>query len=50
MGYVYMAAGGAPGRNNTHAKDVADLSLAMIEEVAKVKFPEGTNVAIKIGK
>lgn len=50
VGYIYMVAGGAPERNTTHVKDVADLSLTMIEEVSKVKFPEGINVTIKIGK
>lgn len=50
VGYIYMVAGGAPETNDTHAKDIADLSLAMVKKVENVKVPKGTNVEIRIGR
>ncbi|KAF5299447.1 hypothetical protein FQR65_LT01027 [Abscondita terminalis] len=49
VGCIYMVAGGAPERTDSHAQRVADLALSMIEEVAKLKFTDRKTVEIKIG-
>lgn len=46
---VYMAASGAPERNKTHAVDVADLALSMMQNVKKIQGPHGMPVEIRIG-
>lgn len=47
---VYMAASGAPERNKTHAVDVADLALSMMQNVKKIQGPHGMPVEIRIGE
>ncbi|KAK4882896.1 hypothetical protein RN001_006215 [Aquatica leii] len=49
VGCIYMVAGGAPERTDSHAQRVADLGISMIEEVAKLKFKDRKKVEIKIG-
>lgn len=45
-----MAASGAPERNKTHAVDVADLALSMMQNVKKIQGPHGMPVEIRIGE
>ncbi|KYM92221.1 Soluble guanylate cyclase 89Db [Atta colombica] len=49
VGSVYMAASGAPDRNENHAQNVADVSLQLIEHVRSLKLPSGLDIRIRIG-
>ncbi|XP_011878399.1 PREDICTED: soluble guanylate cyclase 89Da-like [Vollenhovia emeryi] len=49
VGRVYMAASGAPDRNENHAQNVADVSLQLIEHVRSLKLPSGVDIRIRIG-
>ncbi|XP_032674743.1 soluble guanylate cyclase 89Db-like isoform X4 [Odontomachus brunneus] len=49
VGRVYMAASGAPDRNENHAQNIADVSLQLIEHVRSLKLPSGLDIRIRIG-
>jgi len=49
VGRVYMAASGAPDRNENHAQNIADVSLQLIEHVRSLKLPSGVDIRIRIG-
>lgn len=49
VGRVYMAASGAPDRNENHAQNIADVSLQLIENVRSLELPSGLNIRIRIG-
>ncbi|KAL6262140.1 hypothetical protein P5V15_007237 [Pogonomyrmex californicus] len=49
VGCVYMAASGAPDRNENHAQNIADVSLQLIEHVRSLKLSSGLNIRIRIG-
>lgn len=49
VGYVYMAASGAPERSELHAENAAALSLSMIKGAANLSGPSGSKVSIRIG-
>ncbi|XP_028046531.1 soluble guanylate cyclase 89Da isoform X3 [Monomorium pharaonis] len=49
VGRVYMAASGAPDRNDNHAQNIADVSLQLIEHVRSLKLPSGLDIRIRIG-
>ncbi|XP_039307262.1 soluble guanylate cyclase 89Da [Solenopsis invicta] len=49
VGCVYMAASGAPDRNENHAQNIADVSLQLIERVRSLKLPSGLDIRIRIG-
>lgn len=49
MGQVYMAASGAPERTDTHAQNVADLSICMIDSVRKLDIFKTNKVDVRIG-
>lgn len=45
-----MAACGAPERTPCHAENIADLAIAMINSIKKIKTLENNTVEIRIGK
>jgi class 3 adenylate cyclase len=49
IGDAYMAAGGLPDPRPNHAQAVAELALAMREEVARRADPSGRPLAVRIG-
>lgn len=49
VGRVYMAASGAPDKNENHAQNIADVSLQLIEHVRSLKLPSGIDIRIRIG-
>ncbi|EZA52930.1 Soluble guanylate cyclase 89Db [Ooceraea biroi] len=49
VGRVYMAASGAPDRNENHAQNIADVSLQLIKHVRSLKLPSGLDIRIRIG-
>ncbi|KAF2889869.1 hypothetical protein ILUMI_16304 [Ignelater luminosus] len=49
VGQIYMVASGAPERTQSHAQNIADLSLCMVKEVANLKIPSMDKVGIRIG-
>lgn len=49
VGRVYMAASGAPDRNENHAQNIADVSLQLIENVRSLELPSGLDIRIRIG-
>lgn len=49
IGRVYMAASGAPDRNENHAQNIADVSLQLIQHVRSL-LPSGLDIRIRIGK
>ncbi|XP_070156239.1 soluble guanylate cyclase 89Db [Polyergus mexicanus] len=49
VGRVYMAASGAPDRNENHAQNIADVSLQLIEHVRSLELPSGLDIRIRIG-
>lgn len=50
VGQIYMAVSGAPDRTKTHAQNVADLSLKMVEKIQNLQMPSGGSVEIRIGR
>ncbi|CAG9858831.1 unnamed protein product [Phyllotreta striolata] len=48
VGQVYMVASGAPERTPLHAQNIADLAVAMLDEIAKLNV-KSTIVEVKIG-
>ncbi|KAK4882895.1 hypothetical protein RN001_006214 [Aquatica leii] len=46
---IYMASSGAPERTTSHAENVANLSLSMIDHVKSLRMPSGGKVEIRIG-
>lgn len=49
VGQIYMAACGAPERTALHAQNVADLALAMVENIRQIKTVDNNVVEIRIG-
>lgn len=49
VGRVYMAASGAPDRNENHAQNIADVSLQLIENVRSLELSSGLDIRIRIG-
>jgi class 3 adenylate cyclase len=49
IGDAYMVAGGLPERRPDHAQAVAEMALAMREEVARRTDPSGRPLALRIG-
>ncbi|XP_076171822.1 soluble guanylate cyclase 89Da-like [Ptiloglossa arizonensis] len=49
VGRVYMAASGAPDRTETHAQNIANVSLQLIKHVQSLKLPSGLDIQIRIG-
>ncbi|KAK0157521.1 hypothetical protein PV328_011258 [Microctonus aethiopoides] len=49
VGRVYMAASGAPDRTKHHARNIADVSLQLINRVRFLKLPSGLDIQIRIG-
>lgn len=49
VGQIYMAACGAPEKTDLHAQNIADLALAMIENIQKIKTVDNKEVEIRIG-
>lgn len=49
VGQIYMAASGAPERTSSHAENIADLALAMINNIKKVRTLDNNTVEIRIG-
>lgn len=45
-----MASSGAPEKTERHAKNIADISLCMIEKVKEVSRVLGSEVDVRIGK
>lgn len=44
-----MAASGAPDRTKHHARNIADVSLQLINRVRFLKLPSGLDIQIRIG-
>ncbi|XP_034936654.1 soluble guanylate cyclase 89Da-like isoform X2 [Chelonus insularis] len=49
VGRIYMAASGAPDRTKDHARNIADVSLQLINCVRSLKLPSGIDIQIRIG-
>ena len=49
IGDAYMAAAGLPRPRPDHAAAVADMALEMVATIAKLKTPDGTQLAMRIG-
>jgi adenylate cyclase len=49
IGDAYMVAGGLPDPRPDHAQAVAELALALREEVARHRDPDGQPLAVRIG-
>jgi class 3 adenylate cyclase len=49
IGDAYMVAGGLPGPRPDHAEAIAELALAMQQEVARRADPSGQPLAVRIG-
>lgn len=49
VGDAYMLAGGLPDPKDSHAEDVADMALAMLDEVRKIQGPHGEPLSVRIG-
>jgi guanylate cyclase len=49
VGQIYMAVSGAPEKTPTHAQNVCDVSVCMMQHVKRLKIPSGTKVDIRIG-
>lgn len=49
VGQIYMAASGAPEKTELHAQNLANLGLAMLENIRKIKTKENNEVDIRIG-
>ncbi|XP_066591877.1 soluble guanylate cyclase 89Da-like [Prorops nasuta] len=49
VGRVYMAAGGAPDKDENHAQNIADVSLQLIRNVRCMKLPSELDIQIRIG-
>jgi class 3 adenylate cyclase len=49
IGDAYMVAGGLPDPRPDHARAVAEMALAMRDEVAKHSYPGGQPLAVRIG-
>lgn len=49
IGDCYMVAASVPDAHPDHARDIVDVALALRAEAAKVRYPDGQPVEIKIG-
>ncbi|XP_018562428.1 soluble guanylate cyclase 89Db-like [Anoplophora glabripennis] len=49
VGQIYMAVCGAPDRNDSHARNITDVSLCMVKHVKQLQIPSGTKVEVRIG-
>ncbi|XP_011498155.1 PREDICTED: soluble guanylate cyclase 89Da-like [Ceratosolen solmsi marchali] len=49
VGRVYMAASGAPDRTDSHAINIADVSLQLISQVRSMILSSGIDIQIRIG-
>jgi class 3 adenylate cyclase len=49
IGDAYMVAAGVPLARPDHAEAVADMALAMLDEVGRARSPEGSMLGIRIG-
>ncbi|XP_043470147.1 soluble guanylate cyclase 89Da-like [Leptopilina heterotoma] len=49
IGRVYMAASGAPDRTEDHARNAADVSIELLNNVRSIKLPSGLDIHIRIG-
>ena len=49
IGDCYMVAASVPDAHPDHARDIADVALALRAEASKVRYPDGQPVEIKIG-
>ena len=49
VGDAYMLAGGLPAPNESHAADVAQMALAMLDAVREIEGPDGTPLRLRIG-
>ncbi|KAL3278568.1 hypothetical protein HHI36_016114 [Cryptolaemus montrouzieri] len=49
VGQIYMAVSGAPEKSETHASNICDVSLNMVEHVDQLQIPSGTKVGVRIG-
>ncbi|XP_072375287.1 soluble guanylate cyclase 89Da-like [Diabrotica undecimpunctata] len=49
VGQVYMVASGAPEKTPLHGQKIADLALAMIQEIKKIRNTDSSEVDVKIG-
>lgn len=44
-----MAASGAPDRTEDHARNAADVSIELLNNVRSIKLPSGQDIHIRIG-
>jgi class 3 adenylate cyclase len=49
IGDAYMVAGGLTPGGNSHAERVADMGLAIVDEVARFRSPTGQRLQVRVG-